>query len=118
MANMFRTIGAMALVSFQVAAFTAGVNAEHSPQFSDYRLVDSELKVVGIDSDPTESFLALELDSAGRLFAGGREALYLPVRQALLFPKRIDRAGMPVEYTLVQRADPQVGFSTRERRNI
>ena len=44
---------------------------------SDYRLAEGNLKVVEIDSDPSESFLALQLDSAGRLFAGSREALFV-----------------------------------------
>jgi len=61
------------------------------PRFSDYRLVDSELKFVGIDSDATESFLALQLDSAGRLFAGGREALFVhePSRDGLYQPRQL-----------------------------
>jgi putative heme-binding domain-containing protein len=44
---------------------------------TNYTLVDSELKAVTIDTDPKESFLSLQLDSAGRLFAGGREALFV-----------------------------------------
>jgi putative heme-binding domain-containing protein len=62
-----------------------------SPPFSDYRLSDAELKVVGIDSDPTESFLALQLDSAGRLFAGSREALFVyePARHGLYQPRQL-----------------------------
>jgi glucose/arabinose dehydrogenase len=44
---------------------------------SDYHLADADLKIVRIDSDPTESFLSLQLDSAGRLFAGAREALFV-----------------------------------------
>ncbi len=43
----------------------------------DYSVVDSELRAVPIDSDPTESFLGMQLDSAGRLFVGGREALFV-----------------------------------------
>ena len=43
----------------------------------DYAAVDEGLKVVLIDSDPRESFLGLQLDSAGRLFVGGREALFV-----------------------------------------
>src|SRR5690242_13421660 len=35
------------------------------------------LKAVVIDSDEHESFLGLQLDSAGRLFVGGREALFV-----------------------------------------
>src|SRR5438445_13224393 len=81
MEKIFRAIALMAMVCFQLAAFPAGAEGDAKtqslPRFSDYRLVDSELKLVGIDSDATESLLALQLDSAGRLFAGGREALFV-----------------------------------------
>ena len=43
----------------------------------DYATADPELKAVRIDSDLKESFLAVELTSAGRLFVGGREALFV-----------------------------------------
>src|SRR6185295_10529586 len=78
--RIFRAIGPLVLAWFQltdIPAEAADVKAEKVPRFSDYRLVDSELKIMGIDSDPTESFLSLQLDSAGRLFAGGREALFV-----------------------------------------
>ena len=42
-----------------------------------YRLVDSDLKLVHIDSSPDESFLSIRADSMGRLFVGGREALFV-----------------------------------------
>lgn len=55
------------------------------------------LKAVTIDSDERESFLGLQLDSAGRLFAGCREALfvyepapgglYQPRQELFRFPK-------------------------------
>src|SRR5712675_1464878 len=80
MEKIFRTIALLAMVWSQLTAFSAGAEdakTQPLPRFSDYRLVDSELKFVGIDSDATESFLALQLDSAGRLFAGGREALFV-----------------------------------------
>lgn len=59
--------------------------------FLDYRLADPELRVVGIDSDPTESFLALQLDSSGQLFAGGREALFVyePAKDGLYQPRQL-----------------------------
>ena len=94
MEKIFRTIALLAMVWSQLTAFPA--KAEDSktqplPRFSDYRLVDSELKFVGIDSDATESFLALQLDSAGRLFAGGREALFVyePSRDGLYQPRQL-----------------------------
>ena len=43
----------------------------------DYSLPDPELKVIRLDSAPTESFLAVKVDTTGRLFVGGREALYV-----------------------------------------
>src|SRR2546423_15328966 len=94
MEKIFRAIALLAMVSFQQAAFSAeagDAKAQPLPRFSDYRLVDSELKVVGIDSDATESFLALQLDSAGRLFAGGREApfVYEPARDGLDQPRQL-----------------------------
>jgi len=94
MNKIFRVTGPLALAWFQLAAFSAevaDVKAEPLPRFSDYRLVESGLKVVGIDSDPTESFLALQLDSAGRLFAGGREALFVyePAEVGLYQPRQL-----------------------------
>ncbi len=67
-------IPAMAWLGTQILP---AAEAGRPTSFSDYYLADAELKVVGIDSDPTESFLALQLDSAGRLFAGAREALFV-----------------------------------------
>lgn len=43
----------------------------------DYRLTDPELKLVRLDSSPNESFLSVRADGAGRLFVGGREALFV-----------------------------------------
>ena len=75
MEKIFRTIALLAMAWSQLTAFPAeaeDAKTQPLPRFSDYRLVDSELKLVGIDSDATESFLALQLDSAGRLFAAKR----------------------------------------------
>src|SRR6185369_4302750 len=93
MDNSFRAL-CLALTWFQCAPFSAeaaAINADQLPRFSDYRLNDQGLKVVGIDSDPIESFLALELDSAGRLFAGGREALFVyePAGAGLYQPRQL-----------------------------
>src|SRR5438105_2453399 len=62
----------------------------------DYSLTDPELKLVPIDSDATASFLAVRADTMGRLFVGGREALFVyepdgkggygPRRQLYKFP--------------------------------
>jgi putative heme-binding domain-containing protein len=43
----------------------------------DYAAADKDLKVVLLDSDPKESFLAVQADGSGRLFVGGREALFV-----------------------------------------
>jgi putative heme-binding domain-containing protein len=63
----------------------------------DYALTDPELRLVRLDSAPTESFLSVRTDGVGRLFVGGREALfvyepddrggYRPRRQLYRFPK-------------------------------
>ncbi len=87
-------IAPMVLAWFQWAGWPAqGADGkpEPVPPFLDYRLADPGLKVMGIDSDPTESFLALELDSAGRLFAGSREALFVyePVAGGLYQPRQL-----------------------------
>jgi putative heme-binding domain-containing protein len=62
----------------------------------DFALVDSQLKLVKIDSDEKESLLGLAADGAGRIFVGGREGLfvyepdphglYLARRQLYRFP--------------------------------
>lgn len=59
--------------------------------------VDAGVKAVVIDSAETESFLAVQADTTGRLFVGGREALfvyelnadgsYAPRRELYRFPK-------------------------------
>ena len=64
-----------------------------------YRLVDPQLKLGQIASDPKESFLGIHLDPQGRLFVGGREALFIactprsPWSGPLLFP--MPRLGVP-----------------------
>ncbi|MSR57611.1 MAG: c-type cytochrome [Planctomycetaceae bacterium] len=62
----------------------------------DYDVADPLLKVIRLDSAPTESFLAIKADTTGRLFVGGREALFVyepndqggyhPRQQLLTFP--------------------------------
>ena len=48
----------------------------------DYSAADPELQVVRLDTAPTESFLAVRADTEGRLFVGGREAIYVYEPQA------------------------------------
>lgn len=62
----------------------------------DYRPDDPRLKAVLIDRSPGESYVAVKTDSQGRLFVGGREALfvfepdargsYQPRRELFRFP--------------------------------
>ena len=42
-----------------------------------YQLTDPKLKTVLIDSSIRESFLSIRTDTAGRLYVGGREALFV-----------------------------------------
>ena len=42
----------------------------------DAEMADPELELISIDSDPKESFLAVHLDTAGRIFVGCREAVF------------------------------------------
>ncbi len=42
-----------------------------------YETADPALRVVTLDSADTESFLAVKLDTTGRMFVGGREALFV-----------------------------------------
>jgi putative heme-binding domain-containing protein len=65
-------------------------------QLLDYAAVDPELRLERFDSSPKESFLSMRADSAGRLFVGGREALFVyepaahgrfaPRKELLRFP--------------------------------
>jgi putative heme-binding domain-containing protein len=57
-------------------AVTAGRPDAASPLLS-RRVVDPELKLVMIDTSPDESFLSIRADTVGRLFVGGREALFV-----------------------------------------
>ena len=63
----------------------------------DYSVADPALRVVRIDTSTNEAFLAVHADAAGRIWVGGREALfvyepdtnggYKPRREVLRFPK-------------------------------
>lgn len=62
----------------------------------DYKAADPDLTVIRLDSSPNESFLSVRADSEGRLFVGGREALfvydvepnglYMPRKELYRFP--------------------------------
>jgi putative heme-binding domain-containing protein len=56
----------------------------------DYSAVDPEVRLERLDSSPNESFLSMRVDSAGRLFVGGREALFVyePDKNGTFAPRR------------------------------
>jgi len=58
------------------AAF-GGNRATASPPLLTRRPADPTIRLRTIDTSPDESFLSLRLDTAGRLFAGGREGLFV-----------------------------------------
>jgi putative heme-binding domain-containing protein len=60
-------------------------------QNAGFIIAEPGLKSVVIDSDERESFLGLQLDSAGRLFAGCREALFVyePAADGLYQPRQL-----------------------------
>ncbi len=77
---MPRLIASAAHVVFGAALLLTaarGVSAEPAHEKLSYAAADPDLKVVRIDSDPRESFLAIEATTSGRLFVGGREALFV-----------------------------------------
>ncbi len=49
---------------------------------ADYLPAEPDLKIVRLDSSPDESFLSVRLDTLGRMFVGGREALFVYEPQA------------------------------------
>ena len=57
-----------------IAGFSLPLAAQQPIAFT---FGEAGLKAVIIDSDERESFLGLQLDAAGRLFAGCREALFV-----------------------------------------
>jgi len=57
-------------------AITGAIAGKAGPMLARW-CADEKLKLVSIDSSPDESFLALRTDTMGRLFAGGREALFV-----------------------------------------
>jgi putative heme-binding domain-containing protein len=57
-----------------VVATTTTAAAAAEP---DFKPADAQLRATLIDSSPQESFLSARADAAGRLFVGGREALFV-----------------------------------------
>jgi putative heme-binding domain-containing protein len=61
-----------------IAAATVGVGLGGGHAWAgDVSSPDPSLAVTVIDTAPTESFLAIKADTTGRLFVGGREALFV-----------------------------------------
>jgi putative heme-binding domain-containing protein len=91
--SMFRPRLAVCLASLALAAF---LRSARGADTLDYAVVDPELTLERLDTSPNESFLSMRSDSAGRLFVGGREALFVyepagagrfaPRRELLRFP--------------------------------
>jgi putative heme-binding domain-containing protein len=65
----------MSLAAAVTFSLSAILLAQPAP--AEYTLADPALKVVRIDSSADESFFSVRADSAGRLFVGGREALFV-----------------------------------------
>ena len=86
---------AMSISAFGHAAASGLVTALALPASGVGRSItiqlEPSLKAVVIDSDDRESFLGLQLDSAGRLFVGCREALFVyePAAGGLYQPRRL-----------------------------
>ena len=60
-----------------ILVFAAVLLAHQNVHADDYRPADPDLKIVALDSDKTESFLSVRVDTQGRLFVGGREGLFV-----------------------------------------
>ncbi len=70
-----KKIRSICSVLFVACGLAASTHAQTTT--ADFQLTVPGLKSVVVDSDEKESFLSLQLDSAGRLFAGCREALFV-----------------------------------------
>ena len=88
-ANVHLSFALMLLIVAQPQLMAADTN-------SSYSTPDTELQTVLIDSSDKESFLSIRGDSQGRIFVGGREAVFLyepddrggyrPRRELIRFP--------------------------------
>ncbi len=88
-------VASLAALIFGAVACSAGPVADPVASL-DYAVVDPEVRLERLDSSPNESFLSVRGDTTGRLFVGGREALFVyepmgngrfaPRRELLRFP--------------------------------
>jgi putative heme-binding domain-containing protein len=70
------------LVCLTFAFITTAAVATIQAAEPDFKPADPQLRAVLVDSSPKESFLSVRADAAGRLFVGGREALFVYEPQA------------------------------------
>ena len=72
-----------------VASMIASLAPAHAAT-PDYASADPEVQLERIDSSSNESFLSMRVDSAGRLFVGGREAIFVyePLKQGGFGPRQ------------------------------
>ena len=71
-----RRPSAVVVIAASLTTIAAGI-ASAAGDIDDYHVGDPGLAVSLIDSSETESFLGVHFDSEGRLFAGGREAVFV-----------------------------------------
>ena len=83
----WRLLKAFLLLAATALLFLPGCT---KPRELDYQPADPELKVVLIDHIPEGSLVAVRVDSTGRIFAGGRERLFVyePNAQGGYQPRR------------------------------
>jgi putative heme-binding domain-containing protein len=60
-----------------VLAALAPSHESQAAEALDYSVADPAVRLERLDTSPKESFLSMRVDSAGRLFVGGREALFV-----------------------------------------
>src|SRR5579885_1819892 len=70
-------LGRIVSVSLSLGLCLLAASRARGGEQLDYAITDPALKVVRLDSDPKESFLSVRADAEGRLFVGGREALFV-----------------------------------------
>jgi putative heme-binding domain-containing protein len=85
---LLRIVSRLAIIAAITSMSAADPQAEPPLAFT---FANPGLKAVVIDSDDHESFLGLQLDSAGRLFAGSREGLFVyePAAGGLYQPRQL-----------------------------
>jgi putative heme-binding domain-containing protein len=92
-----RSAAALLGIAFLFALFITVPGPSRAANALDYSVVDPELRIERLDTSSKESFLSMRVDSFGRLFVGGREALFVyepgsdgrfgPRQEMLRFPR-------------------------------